>query len=134
MIDIENEVFNRIATRLREEFNPISVYGEYIKSPAVFPAVIIEERGNSAYERTQDSGSVENHARLMYEVNVYSNKQSGKKSECKSIFKMIDEEFASMGFTRILKEPIPNIEDATIYRMVGRYTAVVSTDKVIYRR
>jgi len=33
-----------------------------------------------------------------------------------------------------LKEPIPNIEDATIYRMVGRYTAVVSTDKVIYRR
>ncbi len=134
MIDIENEVFNRIATRLREEFNPISVYGEYIKSPAVFPAVIIEERGNNAHERTQDSGSVENHARLMYEVNVYSNKQSGKKSECKSIFKMIDEEFASMGFTRILKEPIPNIEDATIYRMVGRYTAVVSTDKVIYRR
>ena len=79
------------------------------------------------------AGGVENHAGLMYEVNVYSNK-TGKKSECKSIFKMIDEEFASMGFTRILKEPIPNIEDATIYRMVGRYTAVVSTDKVIYRR
>lgn len=134
MIDIENEVFNRIATRLREEFNPISVYGEYIKSPAVFPAVIIEERGNSAHERTQDSGSVENHARLMYEVNVYSNKQSGKKSECKAIFKIIDGEFASMGFTRVLKEPIPSLEDATIYRMIGRYTAVVSTDKVIYRR
>lgn len=134
MIDIENEVFNRIATRLREEFNPISVYGEYIKSPAVFPAVIIEERGNSALERTQDSGSVENHARLMYEVNVYSNKQSGKKSECKSIFKVIDEEFASMGFTRTLKEPISNLEDATIYRMVGRYTAVVAVGGIIFRR
>lgn len=134
MIDIENEVFNRIATRLREEFNPISVYGEYIKSPAVFPAVIIEERGNNAHERTQDSGSVENHARLMYEVNVYSNKQSGKKSECKSIFKVIDEEFASMGFTRTLKEPISNLEDATIYRMVGRYTAVVAVGGIIFRR
>jgi len=134
VIDIENEVFNRIATRLREEFNPISVYGEYIKSPAVFPAVIIEERGNSALERTQDSGSVENHARLMYEVNVYSNKQSGKKSECKSIFKVIDEEFASMGFTRTLKEPISNLEDATIYRMVGRYTAVVAVGGIIFRR
>ncbi len=134
MIDIENEVFNRIATRLREKFNPISVYGEYIKSPAVFPAVIIEERGNSVYERTQDSGSVENHVRLMYEVNVYSNKQSGKKSECKSIFKVIDEEFASMGFTRTLKEPIANLEDATIYRMVGRYTAVVAVGGIIFRR
>jgi len=134
VIDIENEVFNRIATRLREKFNPISVYGEYIKSPAVFPAVIIEERGNSVYERTQDSGSVENHVRLMYEVNVYSNKQSGKKSECKSIFKVIDEEFASMGFTRTLKEPIANLEDATIYRMVGRYTAVVAVGGIIFRR
>ena len=134
MIDIENEVFNRIATRLREKFNPISVYGEYIKSPAVFPAVIIEERGNSVYERTQDSGSVENHVRLMYEVNVYSNKQSGKKSECKSIFKVIDEEFASMGFTRTLKEPIANLEDATIYRMIGRYTAVVAVGGIIFRR
>ena len=75
-----------------------------------------------------------NHARLMYEVNVYSNKQIGKKSECKAIFKVIDDEFATMGFTRILKEPISNLEDATIYRLAGRYTAVVSKNKEIYRR
>jgi len=134
MIDIENELFNQIATKLRNKFNSISVYGEYIKSPAVFPAVFIEERGNNVYERTQDSGNIENHARLMYEVNVYSNKQTGKKSECKKIFEVIDNEFASMGFTRTLKEPIANLEDATIYRMVGRYTGVISTNKTIYRR
>jgi phenylalanyl-tRNA synthetase alpha subunit len=134
MIDIENELFNQIATKLRNKFNSISVYGEYIKSPAVFPAVFIEERGNNVYERTQDSGNIENHARLMYEVNVYSNKQIGKKSECKKIFEVIDNEFASMGFTRILKEPIANLEDASIYRMVGRYTGVISTNKTIYRR
>jgi len=134
MIDIENELFNQIATKLRNKFNSISVYGEYIKSPAVFPAVFIEERGNNVYERTQDSGNIENHARLMYEVNVYSNKQTGKKSECKKIFEVIDNEFASMGFTRTLKEPIANLEDASIYRMVGRYTGVISTNKTIYRR
>lgn len=134
MIDIENELFNQIATKLRNKFNSISVYGEYIRSPAVFPAVFIEERGNNVYERTQDSGNIENHARLMYEVNVYSNKQTGKKSECKKIFEVIDNEFASMGFTRTLKEPIANLEDASIYRMVGRYTGVISTNKTIYRR
>lgn len=134
MIDIENEVFDTIATELRKQFNPISIYGEYVKSPAIFPVVTIEERSNSVYTRTQDSESVENHASLMYEVNVYSNKQTGKKSECKTIFKVIDDVFASMGFTRILKEPIPNLEDATIYRMVGRYVGVVSKNKIIYRR
>lgn len=134
MIDVENEVFNRIAKVLRENFPSIVVYGEYVKSPASFPAVMIEEKANSVYQKTQDSGNIEKHASVMYEVNVYSNKQAGKKSECKAIFKLIDDEFAAMGFTRILKEPIPNLEDATIYRMVGRYTGIISTDKTIYRR
>ena len=134
MIDIENEVFSTIATVLGSAYDPISVYGEYVKSPAVFPAVMIEEKSNSALERTQDSGSLENHASLMYEVNVYSNKQTGKKSECKAIFALIDTEFQKLGFTRTTKEPIPNLDDATIYRMVGRYKAVVSTNKTIYRR
>jgi len=39
-----------------------------------------------------------------------------------------------LGFTRTLKESIPNLENATIYRMIGRYTAVVSADERIYRR
>jgi len=134
LIDIENEVFTRIATRLRNEFNPISVYGEYVKSPASFPAVCIEEKANSVYQRTQDSANVENHALVMYEVNVYSNKKTGKKSQCKEIFKIIDNEFQKLGFTRTLKESIPNLENATIYRMIGRYTAVVSADERIYRR
>ncbi len=134
MIDIENEIFTKIATSLRAEFQPINVYGEMVKSPAEFPAVMIEEKDNSIYQRTQDSGNIENHANLMYEINVYSNKQSGKKTQCKDIFKIIDREFAELGFTRTLKEPIPNMEDATIFRMVGRYTAIASNDKRIFRR
>jgi hypothetical protein len=70
----------------------------------------------------------------MYEVNVYSNKKSGKKSECKKIISIIDEEMSALGFTRIMLQPIPNMDDATKYRMTARYRAVVSKDKVIYRR
>ena len=134
MIDIENQIFGKISTALRAEFNPIFVSGELVKAPATFPAVYIEEKANSAYQRTQDSGSLENHVSLMYEINVYSNKQVGKKSECKAIFTVIDNEFQKMGFTRIMKEPVANLEDGTIYRMVGRYTAVVSVGGIIYRR
>ena len=134
MIDIENQIFGKISTALRAEFNPIFVSGELVKAPATFPAVYIEEKANSAYQRTQDSGSLENHVSLMYEINVYSNKKVGKKSECKAIFAVIDNEFQKMGFTRIMKEPVANLEDGTIYRMVGRYTAVVSVGGTIYRR
>jgi hypothetical protein len=38
------------------------------------------------------------------------------------------------GFERITVTPVQNMNDATIYRMVGRYRAVVSDDLTIYRR
>ena len=134
MIDIESQVFARIATRLRESFDGIYVTGEYVKTPSSFPAVSLVEMDNIPLTRTQTSDSVENHAVLMYELNVYSNKTAGKKTECKKIAAMVDEEMAAMGFTRTMLNTIPNIDDATIYRMVGRDRAVVSKDHTITRR
>ena len=78
MIDIENEVFNRVTKRVREQFPNIFVVGEYVKSPSSFPAVSLMEMDNSSREDTVDSSSNENHANVMYEVNVYSNKTTGK--------------------------------------------------------
>ena len=134
MIDIENEVFDRVAKLVREQFPNIFMAGEYVKSPSSFPAVSLMEMDNSIRESTVDSGSNENHANVMYEVNVYSNKTNVKKSECKSIIALIDTEMTAMGFVRSTLTPVPNEYDSTIYRMVGRYRAAVSSDHKIFRR
>jgi hypothetical protein len=134
MINVENEIFNIIAKAVRNAYPGVYVVGEYVKSPAKFPHVSIVEIDNTAYEKTQTSGSLENHADMTYEVNIYSNKTSGKKSECKAVASLIDNEFATLGFSRTMLQPIPNVDDATIYRMLGRYRGVVSKDKVIFRR
>ncbi len=134
MINIEAEIFNIVATAIRKEYPSAYVVGEYVKSPPRFPCVSIVEMNNIAYERTQSSGSLENHADVTYEINIYSNKTSGKKSECKSIASLLDNEFATLGFSRTMLQHIPNGDDATIYRMVGRYRGVVSTEKYVFRR
>ena len=134
MIDIENEVFDRVAKRVRKQFPNIFMTGEYVKSPSSFPAASLVEMDNSIRESTVDSGSNENHVNVMYEVNVYSNKTTGKKSECKAILALIDEEMTAMGFVRSTLTPVPNEYDSTIYRMVARYRAAVSSDYKIYRR
>ena len=134
MINVEQEIFNIIAKAVRNAYPKAYVIGEYVKAPSKFPCISIVEIDNTVYDRTQTSGSLENHADVSYEVNIYSNKISGKKSECKSIASLIDNEFATLGFSRTMLQPIPNIDDATIYRMTGRYRGVVSKDKVIYRR
>ena len=134
MIDIENQVFDRIAMKVREQFPDIFITGEYVNSPSSFPAVSLVEMDNSVRESTVDSGSNEKHANVMYEVNVYSNKTAGKKSECKAIMALIDQELIAMGFVRSTLTPVQNEYDSTIYRMLGRYRATVSSDYKIFRR
>lgn len=134
MIDIESQVFNRVAKRVREQFPNIFMTGEYVSSPSSFPAASLVEMENSVREATIDSGSNENHVNVMYEVNVYSNKATGKKSECKAIMALLDNEMTAMGFVRSTLTPVPNEYDSTIYRMVGRYRAAVSSDHKIFRR
>lgn len=134
MIDVENEIFNRVSTSVRAKFPSANITGEYVKSPSSFPHISLEEADNSVFANTQTSTEYENHGVLLYEVNVYSNKISGKKTECKEIMSLIDDEMSSIGFTRTLLQPIPNMDNATIYRMTARYTAIISKDKMIYRR
>ena len=134
MINIETEIFNIIATAVRSEYPDAYIVGEYVKSPSGFPCVSIVEIDNVAYERTQSGDSLENHATITHEINIYSNKTSGKKSECRAIASLIDDEYAALGFSRTMLQPIPNVDDATIYRMTGRYRGVVSKDKYVFRR
>lgn len=134
MIDIEFELFDILAKDLRTKHNPIYIYGEYRPTSASFPVVTIEEKDNYVLERTQSSEFIENHVAVMYEINVFSNLKTGKKSQVKKIFADVDKVMSELGFTRFMLLPIPNSEDATVYRMVGRYKAVVSKEKTIYRR
>lgn len=134
MIDIESAVFDTVSKAVRKEYSTIYLTGEYVKSPPSFPAGSIVEMDNTVYTRTLTSSGDENHVSVMYEVNVYSNKTKGKKSECKAIISLIDKEMLALGFSRTMLQPIPNMDDATIYRMTARYKAIVSKDKEIFRR
>lgn len=134
MIDIETILFSEVSSKVRAKYPKLYMTGEYVKSPSDFPCVSMVEVDNATFRNTQTTEGQENHAAVMYEVNVYSNKTKGKKAECKEIIAFIDELLMERNFTRIMLEPVPNQDSATIYRMLGRYRAVVSRDKVVYRR
>lgn len=131
MIDLENDVFTAVATALRAAHEGIYVTGEYVPAPPKFPAVSIVEADNRVATRYRTT-NIENAASVMYEVNVYSNRASGKKSEAKAIAATLDEKFAELGFTRTMKNQVPNLNDASIYRIVCRYEAIIDKDFWIY--
>lgn len=134
MIDIENEIYDHVSKLIREKRADVNMTGEYVRSPSSFPHLSLIEMSNTVFTSTQTSTEYENHVVVMYEANVYSNKTKGKKTECKDIISLLDDIMLSLGFTRTMLQPIPNMDDATIYRMTARYTAIVSKDKMIFRR
>lgn len=128
MIDAENEIYSIIASCLRDAFPGINVTGEYVREPEKFPCVSIEEKNNAIWRNTRTQDNYEHHAAVMYEINVYSNRQNGRKMECRNILNVADDAIVGLGFTRTMLSPVPNLADATIYRLTARYQAVIGTD------
>lgn len=132
MIDLENDIFDYAAKALRAAHTGIDVAAEYVEMPAKFPHVSIVEADNRILTRMR-TNNIENAVSVMYECNIYSNKASGKKSEAKAIANTLDDVLSGIGFTRTFREQVPNLRDATIYRIVCQYEAVIDKHFVIYQ-
>lgn len=131
MIDVENLVIDTISKAIKASaYSTALVVSDYTDMPSKFPCVSVIESDNSTYRRTQDNDLKEHHTRVLYEVNVYSNKTSGAKSEAKKILDIVDTTFQNIKFTRTFKNSVPN-KDKTIARMVARYEAIIGEEQTI---
>lgn len=134
MIDKQNEVFTNVANRVRDQHAGTTVTGEYTRKPSKFPAVTLDETQNVIVDRLEDSSNAENFAGVTYRLQVFSNKQSGKKAEARSIFATADTEMRRMGFRRTTYTTTPEIYDSTIYNITATYEAVLSATGYVYKR
>lgn len=131
MIDIENMLFTKVKNDLPTTVKTGTMYASV---QSEFPYVTLMVMDNSVYEPFIDSARIENAVEIMVEVNVYSNKTSGKKEECKKLIKTIDDTLSGLNLVRIFCQPTPNLEDATVFRITARYIAIVDKNLNIYRR
>lgn len=133
MIDVESQIFTILYNAIKAAFPTCDVKSELDLEPARSPAVMIEEINNASNSQTASTSTTENHAVIDYEINIFSSKASGRKSEAKAILAVIDNVLVPMNFQRLMTNPV-SLSDSTRYRLVTRYTAVVGKNEVIYRR
>lgn len=130
---IENDVFTLVADKLRTVYGAENIYvtGEYTPTPPKFPCVFLYEADN--FNAGFDGCNTEVVTGVMYQVEVYTNDLNGKKTLAKEIMQNVDSVMTPLGFTRQNMQQIPNLSDATIFRLNARYSASV-INNVIYRR
>ena len=134
MNDFLNEIFTLVATKLREEHPGITVTGEYTRQPSKFPTATLDEIENVTVDRLEDSSAAERFSGLTYRLQVFSNKQSGKKAEARAIFATANGVLRGLGFRRITYSTTPEIYESTIYSITATYEAIADMDGTIYKR
>lgn len=134
MIDYMNEIFTTVATAVRAAHQGTTVTGEYTRNPSKFPTVTLDETQNVMVDRLEDSSNEERYAGVAYRLQVFSNKQSGKKAEARAIYATADAEMRRMGFRRVTYTTTPEIYDSTIYSITATYEAVLSAAGYVYKR
>lgn len=132
MIDIENDIFVIVKNAVKAVYHDISVTNDASNTPSSFPHVTIVEEDNNIYTPMR-TDNVENYANLIYDVNVYSDKQNGRKSECRAIMAVINDTMSEHNFTRVIMRPVPNMQDNMIYRITARYRAIADRNKTIFQ-
>jgi hypothetical protein len=134
MIDFNNEVFTTVATAVRDNHAGATVIGEYTRKPSKFPTVTLDEMSNVMVDRLEDSSNEEKFAGVIYRLQVFSNKQNGKKTEAREIFATADAEMRRLGFRRVTYTTTPEIYKSTIYEITATYEAIVSWEGYVYAR
>lgn len=121
MIDKEKELFEVVATALREAFKSIYVIGTEISdAPPKFPAVAFLQTNNAVRTGYATFDCLENVVGEEYKAEVYSNLSKGKEAQTKEIIAVISDVVAGFGYERTFCEAIPN-GDSTIHRRMARF-------------
>ena len=130
MIDIESKVFDTIFNAVTVSYPNADVTTGFDEQVAIFPCVVVQEVDNSAFRRTMTDDCAENHARLTYEVSVYTDNANSAKTVGKEILGIVDTAMQGLKFRRIRKNQPLNIA-RTIFRQYARWDVIVSKPETV---
>lgn len=143
MIDIEYKIFKIVYDAVMSIDNSIYVTSETSNAPPSFPAVYVEQIDSYDPPQYRVSSREEIYAAMTFNVEVYSNKPSGKKAEAKSILTVIDDALRGAGLRRTMSNYVDLTDNRnssvsnrnqSIIRLLGRYECLADTGGNIYAR
>lgn len=131
MIDVEKTVYTRIHDKVKAQYPKSKVTDTYPKLNSDFPCVYVEMSDNAL--NAEDTTDEHEYSAPMFTVEIFSNLVNGAKGQAKAIAAIVDNTLFSLNFERTSMTPVPNMGDATIYRLVLRYRGM-SDGTYFFRR
>lgn len=128
MVDIQNQIFNSIKTKIIEKFPKAKVQKDFQPTSSTFPTITFYEIDNSAFEHTLDYA--QRKSNLAFQIDIFT-KGGTKESQAKAISKQVNEVMENdFHMKRMFANPLPNA-DKDIYRFTMRYSCKIDEEKLL---
>ena len=125
MVDIEATVFNEVYDAVIAVYPTADIASHYVNQPSSFPHVQVYEESNTTNRAGMNLTGQECFSNLVYHFEIFDNDLDGKgKETTKGVLSAIDPAMRRLGFRRTYCAPVPNYNDASIYRYVVRYSKI----------
>lgn len=131
MIDVSNEIFNEIATKVQAKHPDVTVVPENVSAPASIPCVAMDETYNVPSQL--DTASSERYAAVTYRVQVFC-AGDGKRAKAREIFKTVAEVCHELNLIRKTYTTTPDVYNSSVYQISATFEADVRHDGMIFRR
>lgn len=126
MVDHESEIFTRVATVVRAAISGITCLPETPSDLTTFPCLVLQQMDLSEFNAGRNLTVGMNFAESMFQADVYSNLQSGRKAQCKQILTSVTNEMIAAGYTLISMIPeTPPAREGSL-RYTARYSIITA--------
>lgn len=137
MIDVfqlQKELQTSIFTPVHEAYPECAMLNAFVSAPPKFPCIVIVLSDNGTTSSMRDSSCDDNFHDITLTIDAYSNLVNGKKTQAEAIMNIVRSVLLPKNFRQVSCRPASNINDATVYRLTGTFTATVDNNNNFYYR
>lgn len=125
MKDLTTDVFDAVYNAVITEFPTADLATHYVNQPASFPHMQLWDESNTTPRTGVTLSGTECFSNVVFHFEGFDNILDGEGvTNVKRMFELVDPVMRMMGFRRTYYAPVPNYDDASIYREVARYSKI----------
>ena len=121
-----NAIFTRVRSAVVAEFPDANCTQTYSPTPTKWPTVFCREIGRFTPNRTPTLSNAQDISERTWEVQIFSNLQSGAKEQAYAILDAVKSAFRGMYFVETFESPVNNGNN-TYYTLVSRYRRIIGS-------
>lgn len=122
MIDVEPTLFDLVCETVWAEYPNADIADRYIHQPSAFPHVQAYLESDTTNRNGMNLSGDECFSNHVLHIEIFDNDIVNGKETVKRICNLLDPVLRLRGYRRTYKSPVPNYDEASINRLVVRYS------------